>query len=100
MNTISKQRTTAIAKSVSKAIQRHSITTGLVTGVAAALVLSRTKVAKRVSEAAGERLADLMRKRPTNLLSGLRTRTSDLLSSAGRLFHREANDLEEVELPR
>ena len=90
MKKISKKTSKAIRKSVRRAVKRHSIATGFITGVATAVALSATGLPRKLSEAAGTGLANLISMRNGSngsLFSGLKHATGDALSRAGNYFH-------------
>jgi len=86
MSKKSKKATKSIAQSVRKAVKRHSIATGVLTGAATAVALSSTGATKRMSEAVGTGMAGLMKvgSKRTAVLRDLKERTGNALVWAGR----------------
>ena len=82
----SKKANQSIARSVRKAVKRHSIATGVLTGAATAVALSSSGATKKMSEAVGSGVAGLLRvgSRRTQVLRGIKKATGDALVRAGR----------------
>ena len=82
----SKKSGKGLAKTVRKAVKRHSITTGVLTGAATAVALSGSGATKKMSEAVGTGVASLLKasNKRSEMLSNLKKATGDALVRAGR----------------
>ena len=82
----SKKAGRGIGKSMRKAVKRHSIATGVLTGAATAVALSSTGATRKMSEAFGTGLAGLLKvgDKRSEMLSNLKKATANALVRAGR----------------
>jgi hypothetical protein len=71
---------------VRKAVKRHSITTGVLTGAATAVALSSTGATRRMSDALGSGMASLLKTggKRNEIVRTIRKATADVLLRAGR----------------
>lgn len=81
-----RKATKGLGKSMRKAVKRHSLATGVLTGAATAVALSTSGATKKMSEAVGSGVASLLKvgSKRREALRGLKKATGDALMRAGR----------------
>ena len=81
-----KKKSTPLGKSVRKAVKRHGIATGVITGAATAMALSGTGATRKVSEAVGSGVASLLKAggKRNEIVRNLKQKAANALVRAGR----------------
>ena len=93
MSKKSKKAGKSLGKSMRKAVKRHSIATGVLTGAATAVALSTSGATRKMSEAVGTGVAELLKvgSKRADVLRGIKKATGDALVRAGRSLQSETN---------
>src|SRR3712207_3916838 len=96
-----KNKTTKrLTKSVRKAVKRHSIATGVLTGAATAMALSGSGATRKMSEVVGNGVAGLLKAggKRNEIVRKVRKATADALLRAGRSLDPETQPQAAVEV--